>query len=131
MLLSSLECICSWCQLTSNVHSIPLGMSGIDRDRNSVTLSIGWRVVCQTSFLANGILYLPYTVLAPSGAGLVIQAVQASTGTLRWKKHLGQAGSSSLAIVDGTTASTVFAESSESQHTPLMGLGAGDGATLW
>lgn len=87
--------------------------------------------------LANGTLYFPYTVLVqtapPVATGLAIQAVQASNGALRWKKlyHPGQTEAPGWAIVDGTSASTVFAESSDSQHTPLIGLGAGDGATLW
>jgi outer membrane protein assembly factor BamB len=81
--------------------------------------------------LGDGTLYLPYTVLAQGTAGLFIQAIQASDGVLRWKKHPGQAGAPGLVIVDGTTASTVFAESSDSQHSPLIGLNAGNGATLW
>lgn len=96
-----------------------------------------WSIGGRELALANGMLYFPYTVLAQTVAsgetGLALQAVQANNGALRWKKlfHPGRAEAPGWVVVDGTTASTVLAESSDSQHTPLMGLAAGDGATLW
>jgi outer membrane protein assembly factor BamB len=87
--------------------------------------------------LANGTLYLVYTlpasVASPTAYGLFVQAVRASDGALGWGQlyHPGRSEDPGLAIVDGATVSAMVMWSSDSEHTPLLGLGAGDGATLW
>jgi outer membrane protein assembly factor BamB len=87
--------------------------------------------------LANGNLYLMYALPAPAGSptayGLVVQAVRASDGALGWAQlyHPGHTEDPGLAIVDGAAVAAVVTQSRGSEHTPLIGLGAGDGATLW
>lgn len=87
--------------------------------------------------LANGMLYLAYAVLAPAGSptayGFFVQVVRASDGALGWRQvfHPGHTEDPGLAIVDGAAAAAVVTQSRGSEHTPLIGLGAGDGATLW
>jgi outer membrane protein assembly factor BamB len=88
--------------------------------------------------LANGTLYLLYSLSAPSTAAptageIVVQAVQASDGVLGWRQtyRSGLREAPSFTIVDGAAASAVVAESTASEHTPLIGLGTRDGATLW
>ncbi|HEV2461660.1 MAG TPA: PQQ-binding-like beta-propeller repeat protein [Ktedonobacterales bacterium] len=87
--------------------------------------------------LANGTLYLLYALSAPASSpadyGLFVQAVRASDGALGWGQiyHPGQGEDPGLAIVDGSAASAVVTWSTDSEHTPLLGLSAGDGTTLW
>jgi outer membrane protein assembly factor BamB len=88
--------------------------------------------------LANGTLYLLYSLSAPSTTAptageIVVQAIRTSDGVPGWKQTYrpGLREAPSFAVVDGAAASAVVAESTASEHTPLIGLGAGDGATLW
>jgi hypothetical protein len=87
--------------------------------------------------LANGMLYLLYSHLVPTGspAGyeLFAQAVRASDGALGWG-HLERPGlreAPALILVDGDAVSGVLVEASNSEHTPLIGLGVHDGTALW
>jgi outer membrane protein assembly factor BamB len=87
--------------------------------------------------LANGMLYLLYGLPAPAASptasGLFVQAVRASDGALGWGQlyRPGLFEAPGLVIVDGAVVSAVIAESSDSEHTPLMGLDVHTGATLW
>jgi len=88
--------------------------------------------------LANGTLYLLYWLSAPSTTAptageIVVQAVRARDGVLGWRQTYrpGLREAPSFTLVDGVAASAVVTESTASEHTPLIGLGAGDGATLW
>ncbi|HEY7020017.1 MAG TPA: PQQ-binding-like beta-propeller repeat protein [Ktedonobacterales bacterium] len=88
--------------------------------------------------LANGTLYLMYWLSAPPAAsptagGLVVQAARASDGMLGWSQiyRPGPHEAPSFTVVDGASASAVVAESTNSEHTPLIGLGAGDGNIVW
>jgi outer membrane protein assembly factor BamB len=88
--------------------------------------------------LANGTLYLLYWLSAPpasspAAAEFFVQAVRARDGASGWGQTYrpGTREAPSLTIVDGATASAVVAESTNSEHTPLIGLGAGNGAILW
>lgn len=88
--------------------------------------------------LANGILYVLYWLSAPPTASptageIVVQAARASDGVLGWRQtyHPGPREAPSLTIVDGGAAAAVVAESTGSEHTPLIGIGASDGAILW
>lgn len=87
--------------------------------------------------LANGMLYLIYALPAPAASptayGLFVQAMRASDGALGWGYlyRPGPTEAPSLVIVNGAAVSAVIAESSDSEHTPLIGLNAGDGAALW
>jgi outer membrane protein assembly factor BamB len=82
--------------------------------------------------LANGVLYAPYQFNAQRNThGLVIQAVQAKSGTLLWQARLETSGAL-VALGDGMNASTMInATDSGRSYTSVVALNTANGTTFW